>query len=34
MLVHQAAAAWELWMGRSAPLDLMRSAARAALVGR
>ena len=34
MLVHQAAAAWELWMGRSAPLDLMRSAAQAALVGR
>ena len=26
MLVHQAAAAFELWTGRSAPLDVMRDA--------
>jgi shikimate dehydrogenase len=31
MLVHQAAAAWELWAERDAPLDQMWSAARRAL---
>jgi shikimate dehydrogenase len=33
MLVHQAAAAWELWMGRPAPLGVMQSAAETALGG-
>jgi shikimate dehydrogenase len=31
MLVHQAAIAWETWMGQPAPLDAMWAAARAAL---
>jgi shikimate dehydrogenase len=33
MLVHQAAIAWETWMGQPAPLDAMWTAARAALDG-
>ena len=31
MLVHQAAVAWEIWMRRPAPLDVMWAAARSAL---
>jgi shikimate dehydrogenase len=31
MLVYQAAAAWEIWTGQSAPVDVMFEAARAAL---
>lgn len=34
MLVHQAAAAFEHWLGRPAPTDLMRDAAEAALAER
>jgi shikimate dehydrogenase len=33
MLVHQAAIAWETWMGQPAPLEAMWAAARAALDG-
>jgi shikimate dehydrogenase len=31
MLVHQAAAAWEIWMDQPAPLEVMSEAARSAL---
>ena len=34
MLVGQAALSWEIWTGREAPLEVMRSAARRALAGR
>lgn len=33
MLVHQGAAAWELWTGQQAPVDVMAAAARAAFSG-
>ncbi len=33
MLVHQGAAAFELWTGRGAPLEIMRKAAREAMEG-
>ena len=31
MLVYQGAAAWEMWTGRDAPVDVMMDAARRAL---
>jgi len=31
MLLHQAAKAFELWTGKSAPVDAMRAAAKEAL---
>jgi shikimate dehydrogenase len=31
MLVQQGALAWEAWMGRAAPVDIMRAAAQHAL---
>ncbi|MFH1038999.1 MAG: shikimate dehydrogenase [PVC group bacterium] len=34
MLVYQAAAAWEIWTGKTAPVDVMKAAAREALCGK
>ncbi|MDP8213735.1 MAG: shikimate dehydrogenase [Candidatus Euphemobacter frigidus] len=34
MLVHQAAAAWEIWTGREPPLQVMKEAAQQALYGK
>ena len=34
MLLHQGAAAFRLWTGEDAPLDLMREALEAAIAGR